>query len=488
MDIVTQQVAVHSAAITEHRIEWTAVHSLLGGTREMRAKGRVYLPQEPKEEDEDYLNRLNRTTLDNYFNDGVTRATTKAFSKDIVIKDAPTEIDLLSEDIDNQERNFTQFAKEAFRDAVAYGVSYIVVDYPKLPNDEPFSNRADELSAGLRPYLVAVTPYDVIDARSISYNGVEKLGIFRYFESVSELDTTGINEVAIMQIREYRQLPDGAGNPGPVQYNIYRKVSSDGNWYLHESGLLSTSAIPVSPVYANRSGFFMGKPPFMDLVDLNLQHWRLSSDLANILHIVSVPFLFAKGLSAQIDTATGKVKKELEVNIRRAIIADNPDASVTWVEHTGASISTLMEQIAKTEQRMANMAQTVQTRISGNETATSSAINSAEMNSNLKSMALSLQDALNTALYFLSEYLGIPTYGSASVNTQFAADFVSNDTFTMVMDMFSAGLITRDAVLAEAQRRGILDTNADLSMPDTPPVNNVVTQAPVGMQAQPMMQ
>ena len=42
---------------------WPLIDALLGGTPAMRAAGLAYLPQQPRENDEDYAYRLSTATL-----------------------------------------------------------------------------------------------------------------------------------------------------------------------------------------------------------------------------------------------------------------------------------------------------------------------------------------------------------------------------------------------------------------------------------------
>lgn len=462
---VSAEVAKASMAVQQHRTDWFLVDALYGGTQTMRAAGQTFLPKEPKEEDRDYQVRLSRSTLDNYYKQAVRKAVAKVFSKDIAVTNAPLRMIPLLEDIDSQQRNLTQFCKDVFEDAMNHGVSYILVDLPQLPMDMPFKNKAEELAFGARPYWVKVASSSVLTARSAMIGGSERLSVFRFQETISELAEDYIGERTVTQIREYHQFPDANGNAGPVEYVIYRQ--DDNGWYVHESGIVSASAIPIAPVYTNRTAFYLGKPPMMELAELNVSHWAQSSDLSNIIHIVTVPFLLAKGLS-QMD-ANGQVQS-LEIKVNGALQTPNPQASVEWIEHTGNAVASAQENLDRLVKRMEHLGNQLTTQASTSVTATQSAISAAEANSDLKSMALGLQDGINTALYFTAEILGEQSYGEASVNTSFSVDFVDVDTFARVVDLFNAGLISREDMLAEAKRRNIIDPSAELKQ--SPNENN----------------
>lgn len=469
---VSANVAKASTAILQHRESWLMVDTLMGGTLSMRQAGKSYLPQEPKETDDEYLRRLKRSTLDNYYKEAINKAVGKVFSKDVSLEELPTELQMLAEDVDSQQRNLTQFSKDVFADAMNHGVSYIMVDYAKVPMDAPFANRAQELASGTRPYWVKVSSSSVLDARPASFNGSERLSVFKFQETISELNEDGIGEKMVQQIREYRQLPDASGNPGPVEYFVYRLDPENKERYeIHDQGIVTASAIPVAPVYANRTGFYLGKPPMMELAELNMQHWAQSSDLNNIMHVVTVPFLFAKGLT-EMD-AKGRAKA-MTVSIHQAINTANKDADVKWIEHGGSAVNSAKEHLSDLTARMEYLACQLSTQASSNVTATQAAISAAEANSNLKSMALQLQDGINAALFFTAEFLGLTNYGRAAVNTAFSVDYVDAATFAEVKALFDMGLIDRDVLIAEAKRRNIVDSTVKAKPEEKP--EPVITQ------------
>lgn len=458
-EINLNKIATPSATVAAHQTAWEVVDALMGGTTTMRAAGQKFLPMEPSEEAVEWEARLARTTLDPYYKEGVTHTVSKVFAKELQFSNVPVPLKNLLEDIDQQQRNSTQFAAEVFNEAVNFGVSYLLVDYPSP--DQPFETRAQELAAGFRPYWARISPLNLLDVRSASFNGADRLSVFRYSEQESELGTDGITEVLVDQIREFRQEKLENGEPGPVTWTTYRKTNA--NWQVYQEGLLSLEAIPVACVYTNRTKFFLGRPPLMDLAELNIEHWRKRSDLNNILHICNVPFILATGFDAGMDPETGMPAKEIKIAVRKLIATKETDADIKWIEHQGKTISVALDDIAKLEQRMENLSSVLVTGRSGSPTATATAINAAEANADLKQMALALQDALNASLYFTSNYIGLPTYGKCEVNTAFSMDFVSDTTFAQVLELFSLGLIDREVVIAESKRRNILDLNVKLA-------------------------
>lgn len=471
-----------SPVVASYHSDWHLVDTLRGGTQSLRLAGKTFLPKEEKETEKNYKVRLNRSTFDNFYAEAIDRAVDKVFARDIVLKNQPVDIVTWWEDVDTQGRDGTQFAKEVFWNAVHHGVTYILTDYPRLPSELQPDNYAQEQELGLRPYWLNIKAPQVLSADSEFIGGRERLASFRYKETVYELQDDGYTLKDVQQVRHYkqRQERDEEGNPtgrvGPVEFEVWR-ISSKSigtGWELYDSGTLPVDAIPVVAIYGNRTGFYLGSPVQMPLAELNIQHWRKRSDLDNILHVANVPFLFAKKLrnGPQVNTQTGQKKEEkIEVDIQQAVMTENADADIKWVEHTGTAIKSAMEDLSNLEQRMRDLGSTLFSSGGGFHTsATEKTINAAEANAKLKSLALSLQDGLEYALFFVKQYAGVAPTAEAKVevNTSFATDYVAQETFASIVSLYKMGLVDRELVISEAKRRNIIALDQEVKLPVNP--------------------
>jgi hypothetical protein len=442
------------------RVLWRQVDSLWSGTAGMRLAGELYLPKQPNETKPNYARRLARSTLHNYYKSSIQSAVGKVFAEDVDVQGQSVPMDLILQDIDSQGRNLSQFSKDILQDAINHGVSYILVDFTRLPED--FANLAEQQASGARPYWVNIPATKVLDARSVDFGGSQRLGYFRYEEDVYEPSADGFSGVQYRQVRIFKQ------DPGTnVMFAVYREVHGK-QWTLIDAGeIKGMPAIPIVPVYTNRLGFFMGKPPLQDLADVNVQHWQCSSDYQNSVHVATIPFLLTKGLQAQMD-AEGNLK-QLVVDVNAGIVATDPAATVEWIEVSGAALAAAKANIEALTAEMEKLGTTLCSQTPGGITATETSVNSAEANSVIKTWALSLQDAINGALFFTGQYVGDTSAMVATVNTDFAIDYASDTTMQFVLDMHTAGVIDSVTVIAEAARRNVLDPEAEIT-PSAAPV------------------
>jgi hypothetical protein len=447
---VTNPVAKTSAGYDAMSKAWALPRALMGGTRAMRDAGIKYLPKEPGESREAYDIRLSRSTLFNAFKRTVGGMTGKVFSRDPVIKDdVPQSIKDWSEDIDLMGRNLATFARDVFADGAQVGISHILVD---MPAGEAGKTVAEERLAGRRPYFVHIKAEDLIGWKTETINGKETLSMIRFKEHVT-IDDGEYGEKREERIRVIWR------DRFETWMENEKKGTEDEEWVLVDSGPMSLGEIALATFYAARTGFMMAEPPLEDLADMNVAHWQSSSDQRHILHVARVPILFGKVLNLTDDKGD-----KIEIGPNRMITSSDPQGDLKYVEHTGAGITAGRDDLKDIEDRMRVMGLEVyMPRSTGDSTATGKAIDTAEQNSVVKAMALSLQDALEQALMFMAKWAKLgDNGGSVAVNV----DYVSfsgqqAQEITALMNAWMSGGISRETFWSEMVRRGFLSDDFD---------------------------
>lgn len=486
-DVTTGIVATPASSVAILRQFWRLVDTLYGGTEGMRLAGETYLPRQIEESDENYERRLKRSTLHNYYKSSISSAVGKVFTRDVRLEQPSTEVQLIALDVDAQGRNLSQFSRAVFDDAINHGVSFILVDHTRTPLD--YTNQALQSSES-RPYWVHVPATKVLDARAVDFAGTQRLGYFRYEEEVFEPTSDGFSGANYHQIRVFKQDPGT-----PVYFAVYRATSSradltaslpfnpfagittaGGSYVLIDAGILvGVDAIPVVPIYTNRTGFFMGKPPLQDLADVNVAHWQCNSDYQNSVHVATIPFLLTKGLKQELDESGNPAK--LKVSVNAGIVATDPNAHVEWIETKGEALEAARRNIDALCNEMEKLGNTLCASTPGGISATEKSINASEAQSIIKSWALSLQDGLNGALYFTSQYLGGVEPGLAKVNVDYSIDYAGESTMPYIIDAYKLGAISAETVIAEGKRRNVFDPEAAIAAPGFKPPEAAVQPA-----------
>lgn len=437
---------------------WDKIDTLLEGTQAMRNAGTAYLPQHPEESDPAYDERRRTAVLFNMTELTLDALVGRPFSDPVKLsEDMPAEIQEMAEtDMDLQGNNLAVFLREWFREGLAKSFCHVLVEFPRLPDEEELGRArtmADDRREGVRPYWVLVRPENVIFAHADIIDGREVLRHVRIQEIVMEQD--GFREVAVDQIRQFdagMELEDGTFIPTAV--TIWRKKEKkDDEWEVHEQFELGVPFIPLVTFYADRDAMMMGKPPLLDLADLNIRHWQSYADQIHVLTVTRFPILAVSGGTDSEKTVIGP-----------NFVLENPDPAGRWyyVEHSGAAIAAGRDEMKDLEVQMDRYGTQFLRKRPSVETATARAMDSAEATSPLQDMTVRFMDAVQTALKFTAVWLRLDDGGTVIISTEFGPEDALTQDITALRDARKERDLSREQSLIELMRRGILRDDFDI--------------------------
>ena len=239
-----------------------------------------------------------------------------------------------------------------------------------------------------------------------------------------------------------------------MTWQTFRKDSKADKWVSHEGPfpIVGPTAIPLVPVYINRTDFMCGKPPLAKLAEKNIEHWQSASDQRNILHVARVPILFGAGFGPE---------DSLTIGSSEMITNSNPAASLTYTEHSGAAIGAGDKDLQNLELAMQAMGLQLLIDKPG-QSATGEVRDDEKENSPLAMAAGALQDALEGAFGFMVEFAKQDAIkgGSLKVNRDFGITGNTAD-LQYLTQAAIAGKISQDTYWSELQRRGVLSDSFD---------------------------
>jgi len=417
------------------------VTALMGGTEAMREAGQKYLPREPKESIAAYRNRLARSVLYNAFADTVQKLVGKPFSKPVnLLQDTPEQIKEWCNDIDLCGSNITTFCREVFEYGLADGLVHLLVDYPRSDGEKTL---ADEQKLQARPYIVVVRAADLIGWRSELINGIRTLTQVRIREHTTEADGDW-GEKSVQRIRVLYT----------DRFELYELQKKD--WVIVDQGELSLGRIPLVTFYTGKICHMMAKPPLLDLAHLNVLHWQSSSDQEHILHFIRFPLLHGAGFAQD--------QKDIEIGPNRMIISEDPQAKLTFVEHTGAAVESGRQSILDLEAKMEAMGGQMLTQRSGDSTATAAALDTAKTNSALHDMVRRMENAMQQAFMLMALWTKLPAEkaGGVNINEDFGLSLISGKDEDTLLKSRLSGELSRESYLTELKRRNVLRNELDI--------------------------
>lgn len=429
------------------------VNTLMGGTDAMREAGQTYLPREPKESPEAYRNRLSRSVLYNAFADTVQKLVGKPFSKpSVLLQNTPEQIKGWSDNIDLCGSNITTFCRELFEFGLTDGLTHILIDFPR---NEPGQTLADEQKAKARPYAVPIKASNLIAWSSELVNGVRTLTQVRIRENATEPDGKW-GEKTVQRIRVL--FTD--------RFDLYEKQKKD--WVLIDQGELSLGRVPLVTFYTGKTGFMTAKPPLLDLAHLNVQHWQSSSDQEHILHFIRFPLLHGAGFNQD--------QKEIEIGPNRMIISEDPQAKLTYVEHTGKAVDAGRQSLRDLEEKMDTMGAQLLVQRSGDATATAAALDTSKTNSALHDMVRRLENAMAQTFVLMAAWAKMDTenVGGVNINEDFGLSLIAGKDEDTLLKSRLAGELSRETYLSELKRRSVLRDDIDVEEE----IERIETEAP----------
>lgn len=392
---------------------WILIEDLMQGSYGMRRKHRRYLPQEPRELDESYDNRLARSVCPPYYQRLERMLAGMLTRKPVRLDDTSDAIREQLFDVDLQGNDLNVWTYEAARKLVRYGHVGTLVDAP---------------SDGGRPYWVTYTPRQILGWRTEPKDGQQQLTQLRLLESTIVPDGL-YGEKAVEQVR---LLTPGA-------YELHQK-DDKGDFRIIDEGVTSLPEIPFSVAYANRFNYLESRPPLEDIAELNLKTYQVQSDLDNQLHISAVPMLAFYGFpSAAEEVSAGPGEA----------IAFPSDGRAEYIEPGGSSFD---YQFRRLEQLAAQINELGLSAVLGQklsaETAEAKRIDRSQGDSTMMVIAQNMQDMIDNCLQFHAQYLGQnEAAGSCLVNRDFIGARLEPQEIQSLLQLYTAGTITQETLL-----------------------------------------
>ena len=408
---------------------WLLIEALLQGTYGIRKGHRKYLPQEVRELDEAYDNRLLRSTLAPYYVRLERMLAGMLTRKPVRLEDVSDVVTEQLFDVDLQGNDLNVWTYETARKCIRYGHVGVLVDAPKAGENG-------------RPYWTQYTPRDILGWRSEIKDGKQQLTQLRLMEAITVPD--GL--YGEKQVQQVRVLTPGA-------FEIHQK-DKKGDFVLVDEGTTSLSEIPFAVAYSNRVGVLESRPPLADIAELNLKAYQVQSDLDNQLHISAVPMLAIYGFpqsAEEISAGPGEA------------LALPESARSEYIEPSGNSYDAQfkrLDQIASQINEL-GLAAVLGQKLSA-ETAEAKRIDRSQGDSTMMVIAQQMQDLIDNCLGFHAQYMQQAQAGSSFINRDFLATRLEPQEIQSLLQLYTAGTITQETLLNQLSAGEVLGDEFDV--------------------------
>tara|TARA_A100000172_G_scaffold80908_1_gene71868 strand:+ start:1047 stop:2471 length:1425 start_codon:yes stop_codon:yes gene_type:complete len=407
---------------------WLMIEDLAGGTYEIRMKHRRYLPQEPREQDDAYENRLARSTCPPYFQRLERMLAGMLTRKPVKLQDIG---DVQREqlfDVDLQGNDLNVWTYEAARKMIRYGHVGVLVDVPQDGNG--------------RPYWVTYTPREILGYRTEVVDGKTTFTQLRLLEKIIEPE----GEYGEKEVTQVRVLYQG-------RYEIHRK-NDNGKFIVVDEGETTLSEIPFSVAYSNRLTLMESRPPLEDIAELNIKAYQVQSDLDNQLHISAVPLLGFFGFPQSSEEVTAGPNEA---------IAFPAEGRAEYIEPTGRSFDSQFHRLEQLEKQIneLGLAAVLGQKLSA-ETAEAKKIDRSQGDSTMMVVAQQMQDLIDNSLVFHAQLLNTSEIGSSFVNRDFLSTRLEPKEIQALLQLYTAGTITQKTLLDQLTQGEVLGDEFDV--------------------------
>ena len=439
----------------EMRPYWEMAEDIKKGTPAIKEATIKYLPQEPKEKDQNYLQRLNRAIFHNISSKTISSLVGLGLRRSVTLgTDAPDKLKDMVDDVDLCGSNLDQFVQEVLEESIWKGHTFIWVDLQDAPDvrtKEAFKN------SQVRPYFVHIAPEQVVNWRHTSIKGRQILTMVSTLEPVEEEDGAFGSKV-VPYHRVYRLVTDDEGTPY-VKWELYNQEDS----IVEEGIVANTDEIPLYPVYSRKVDTFKSVPMLLDMYYLNIRHYQVASDRSYHLHLCAVPFLELKG---RVDTS------DMIIIAPNTAIDIPADGGIRWVELEGKTLDAQLKELQSLEMRMYTIGiSTFGRQAVERRTATEASQDFFTANSDLHRVLRNLKNSLERAFDTAAGMLFIKNRGGLNLSIDYDFLGVNPQELQAMYDAYDRTLLPAEEVTKYLVRKQLTSDEYD-------PVNPVGTFKP----------
>lgn len=430
---------------------WQLIDTLMGGTLAMRQAGEKYLPMYPKETDTRYKIRRDNSVLLEQYKNTITQLSGKPFGEPVKIsEDADDFFKQIAMDVDLTGKDLTVFAKECMTDLLLYGKCHIMTEYPNTTELQNMIGReltlADEQELKLRPYLMRISPHNIINWSGSRISGTEVLTRLQMRHTIQKQDPNnlfGVINKPVVIVWEQQFI------------SVWEDIAEEGedeHWILRDENVFPNTLrkIPLTTVYANRKSLLTAEPPLEGLAHLNAKHWRNQSDQDNIEQVARVPMLFFRGFSKQ---DLGSV----EIGPFKVFGNKDPQSDVQVIETNGSAVKVGSDSLRQLEEQMNAVGLAPMRRKSGNPTATELAIEAGREVSDLEVYTMLLEAGIKEAFKCAAAWANIDESQTPEIliSEDSGYSIVNGSELEELREDYKLGVLDRRTYLQERKRRGL---------------------------------
>lgn len=404
---------------------WEKVRHCMEGQDAIHVNAKKYLERLSDEEEYDFTKRVSRTLFFNATARTIHGLVGMITAKPEIVQTS-SDVDTLLSDVTMAGESFSNFIETVLTEVISVGRVGVLVDYPTTDSGHTL---ADAKMQGLRPLMKICRAESIINWR---YSNIRNKYVLTMVCIEEEKDlSTGFGHSTEKQWRALDLWT------GVCRIRVFRKDKSDRDEQVGGDVFpkMKGKTLDFIPFY-----FFGGatieKPPIMDLVHANLQHFKVSADYYSGLHLTGLPTAWISGVDQE--------EKTYKIGGSLAWSFQDPDTKVGFLEYSGSGLGNHEKALSNIELQMAVLgARMLEPQKRGIESAEAAAIHRSGENSILASIASRASDGLSKCLKWFDQFAGGSGDGvSVGLNKDFSTAQMDPAMLSALTNSWMAGGIS----------------------------------------------
>lgn len=411
---------------------------MLKGSDAVKRNANTYLPMLPghREEPDSYSEYVTNALFMNGSDLTLSAYIGAVFRKDPTI-DVPARIKPRLDNINGAGDSIHTFCKRVMRHVLSFGRYGLLVE-AAAPSDDGSSNVVDfrDPAANL-PWIAGYEARDIRCWRTRTVAGKPVLDQLILHEHVEVLEDD--DEFGFKLASQYRVLD--LDDAGLYRVRLFREINNTHEIVASYEPRPRGKRIDHIPfVFINPTDLrpSVSKPPLLDLVDVNLSHFKSSAEIEQARSRIAWP------LPVVISDADAM---PLKFGGNWALWLP-PGSDAKFLEFSGSGLTDLKAAMDEKAGYMATLgARLLQEPKRAAEAAETHYLRASSENSTLASCANTASDGLKQALTYMAEWVAAAGEVKVELNTDFFDVPVSPQTVTALMSAVQAGLLPIDEFL-----------------------------------------
>ncbi len=450
--------------------KWQRCRDAAEGQDAVHSAGELYLPKLKDQEWDDYCAYKTRAGFFNATWRTIAGLQGMLFRKPLVVE-VPASVKPLLASITESAQPLQIFALEIVEECLTVGRAGILVDYPVVA--EEGATQADAILRNLRPTMSLYETESIVNWKEETITSQKVLTRVILKEDRATPDPDDEFTESCGTIYRVLDLLEGK-----YRTRIFVPSSANSEQFIQEGEDLfpkmNNQPLGFIPFY------FLGvddaeacpdDPPLIDLVDVNLSHYRTNADYEHGCHFTGLPTGWIAGHTMELD-------EKIYLGSQSMLVFPNPDTTVGFLEFSGAGLQCLSQNLERKEQQMAILgARMLEGQKKAAEATDTAKIHRAGESSMLASMAQSISISMQKALQVFSDWAG----GSGEVIFELNRDFfpanLDPGQLTALVTSWQYGAISKETLFENLKQAEIVSDTKTFEDQETEIANAAPTLA-----------